>query len=51
MLAVDETEAVSARYPALGLPATFLISEDGRVVAKLFGGATEDTFEAFLLHL
>jgi thiol-disulfide isomerase/thioredoxin len=51
LLAIDETGAVSQKYPALGLPATFLISEDGRVIAKLFGGASEETFDQFLRHL
>ena len=48
LLTIDETDAVAEKYPALGLPATFLISPEGRVVGKLFGGATEETFEAFL---
>lgn len=48
LLAIDETGQVSAHYPALGLPSTFLISAEGRIVAKLFGGASEATFEEFL---
>jgi thiol-disulfide isomerase/thioredoxin len=48
LLAVDETGQVNAHYPALGLPSTFLISPEGRIVAKLFGGASEATFEEFL---
>ena len=51
LLAVDESGEVSIKYPALGLPATFLISPQGRVVAKLFGGASEKTFEDFLRFL
>lgn len=48
LLAVDESGEVSGKYPALGLPASFLISPEGRVIAKLFGGANEATFEEFL---
>lgn len=51
LLAIDESGEVSSKYPALGLPATFLISSDGRVIAKLFGGASEETFEDFLSYL
>ncbi|MDH3729742.1 MAG: TlpA family protein disulfide reductase [Acidimicrobiia bacterium] len=48
LLAIDESGEVSGKYPALGLPATFLISPEGRVIAKLFGGASEASFEEFL---
>lgn len=51
LLAIDESGQVSGKYPALGLPATFLISSEGRVIAKLFGGASEATFEEFLGYL
>jgi len=50
-LAFDETNSVSDLYPVLGLPATFLITADGEVAAKLFGGSTIETFEQFLGHL
>ena len=47
-LGIDETDRVQELYPALGLPATFLISDDGRILGQLFGGASEATFEEFV---
>lgn len=50
-LGIDERNRVPELYPALGLPATFFISEDGRVTGRLFGGASEETFESFIAGL
>ncbi len=50
-LGIDETGLVAQMYPALGLPATFLITPDQQVVGRLFGGASEQTFEEFLTNL
>jgi thiol-disulfide isomerase/thioredoxin len=47
-LGIDETNRVQELYPALGLPATFLISDDGRILGQLIGGAGEATFEEFV---
>lgn len=48
----DEKNEVNDTYRPLGLPATFLISGDGIIVKRLFGGITEESlqadFEAFL---
>lgn len=41
-LAVDEGDAVGARYPSPGLPATFFIDGDGQVVRIVYGGVTQE---------
>ncbi len=37
----DDENVVDAGYAPLGLPATYLISADGEIVERLFGGLTE----------
>ncbi|MEX0826992.1 MAG: TlpA disulfide reductase family protein [Acidimicrobiia bacterium] len=41
-LAVDEDDAVGARYPSPGLPATFFVDGDGQLVRIVYGGVTQD---------
>lgn len=50
-LAVDETDAVMGDYVYFGLPATFLINEDGRIIRSVFGGVDEPLIEALVLEL
>ncbi len=50
-LGFDETDRVNVGYPHFGLPATFLISEDGRVVERVFGEVTESQIDALLAGL
>ncbi len=45
----DEKNEVNDTYRPLGLPATFLISADGVIVKRLFGGVTEESLEADLV--
>jgi len=40
-LAIDESDAVSNQYPSPGLPTTFFISTDGRIIYTVYGGVTE----------
>ncbi|MGI9609539.1 MAG: TlpA family protein disulfide reductase [Acidimicrobiia bacterium] len=40
-LAYDDEAQVANGYPVLGMPATFLISADGRVVKTIFGSVDE----------
>jgi thiol-disulfide isomerase/thioredoxin len=40
-LAIDESDRVGRRYPSPGLPATYLISEDGMLLRTVFGGLDE----------
>lgn len=42
-LAVDERDEVNRDYQPLGLPATFLISPEGDIVDRVFGGVTEES--------
>ncbi len=41
----DDDNVVDAGYAPLGLPATYLISADGEIVERLFGGLTEQQIE------
>ncbi len=40
-LAIDESERVGRRYPSPGLPATFFISSEGRIVRTVYGTVDE----------
>jgi thiol-disulfide isomerase/thioredoxin len=40
-LAIDLADEVARLYPAFGLPATFLIDTDGRIVRTLYGQLSE----------
>lgn len=42
-LAVDDSGTMDRLYPSPGLPSTFFISTDGRIVRILFGGVTSET--------
>jgi thiol-disulfide isomerase/thioredoxin len=42
-LAFDEDDVVADAYPALGLPATFFIDDDGGIAQRHFGPLTEET--------
>jgi thiol-disulfide isomerase/thioredoxin len=50
-LAIDERNQVGRRYPSFGLPATFLIDEEGRIVRTVYGQVSEAQIEAFLQSL
>ncbi len=50
-LAVDETDGLMGDYPYFGLPATFLISSEGRIIRSVFGGINESLIEALVLEL
>jgi cytochrome c biogenesis protein CcmG/thiol:disulfide interchange protein DsbE len=50
-LAIDETGIVAARYPFLGLPTTWLIDSDGRIVRQISGAMTLDFIEEVLEDL
>ena len=41
----DEDDQVADGYPALGMPATFLISSEGVVVGVVYGGVTADAID------
>ena len=41
----DEDDQVADGYPALGMPATFLISSEGVVVDVVYGGVTADAID------
>lgn len=47
-LAIDEAERVGRRYPAPGLPATFLISSRGEIVRTIFGQLDEAQIDELL---
>lgn len=47
-LAIDEAERVGRRYPAPGLPATFLISAEGEIVRTVFGQLDEAQIDELL---
>ncbi|MEX2322484.1 MAG: TlpA disulfide reductase family protein [Acidimicrobiia bacterium] len=40
-LAIDEADRVARRYPAFGLPATYLISSDGTIAQVFYGLMSE----------
>lgn len=50
-LAVDERDEVNNSYQPLGLPATFLISTEGDIVQRVFGGVTEESLAETLSDL
>jgi len=41
-LAIDEADRVGRRYPSPGLPATYFISAEGRIVRTVFGQVDEE---------
>ncbi|OFW66471.1 MAG: hypothetical protein A2Z12_05445 [Actinobacteria bacterium RBG_16_68_21] len=45
-LAIDEPGSVARKYPSPGLPTTFFISTDGRIVRVLYGGLTREQVSA-----
>lgn len=47
-LAIDESDRVGRRYPSPGLPATFFISSEGRIVKTVFGGLDEDDVDGYI---
>ncbi len=47
-LAYDETDRVNVAYPHFGLPATFVITPDRRVVSKYFGGVSESQIDEMI---
>ena len=47
-LAIDETERISELYPTFGLPATFLISSEGRIVAVVQGEVIEAQIDGLI---
>jgi thiol-disulfide isomerase/thioredoxin len=44
----DERGGVSRAYPTSGLPATFVISGDGALIATVFGRLTEDDIQGLV---
>jgi thiol-disulfide isomerase/thioredoxin len=50
-LAIDETGIVAARYPFIGLPTSWLIDSDGRIVRQITGAVTLDFIEELLEEL
>jgi thiol-disulfide isomerase/thioredoxin len=50
-LAVDDADRVARRYPSPGLPATYLISADGRVTRIVYGAVREAQIEALIEDL
>jgi thiol-disulfide isomerase/thioredoxin len=49
-LGVDADRLVIDTYPYIGLPTTYLIGADGRVVRQIQGQVTKAQLEAFLQH-
>ncbi len=47
-LAYDETDEITSAYPHFGLPATYVISPDRRVVSRYFGGVDEAQIDQLL---
>ena len=47
-LAIDETDIVNVAYPHFGLPATFLIAEDGTIASQVFGEVVESEIDSLL---
>jgi cytochrome c biogenesis protein CcmG, thiol:disulfide interchange protein DsbE len=50
-LAIDEADRVARRYPAFGLPATYLISSDGRIARVVYGLMSEQQIAEALAAL
>lgn len=50
-LAIDEADRVARRYPAFGLPATFLIAGDGTLARTVYGPMDEDDIAEMLAQL
>jgi thiol-disulfide isomerase/thioredoxin len=50
-LAIDETGKVSDAYPSPGLPATFLITTDGRIARVLYGQLTEEKVDTAIAEV
>ncbi len=47
-LGFDETDRVNVAYPHFGLPATFLIGQDGTLAGRVFGEVTEAQIDELL---
>lgn len=47
-LAIDETGIVAARYPFFGLPTSWLIDSEGRIIRQISGAVTLDFIEELL---
>ncbi len=50
-IGADEADRVSRAYPAPGLPATYLISGDGRIVDVVYGLLTPEHIESLIAAL
>jgi thiol-disulfide isomerase/thioredoxin len=50
-IGADEADRVSRSYPAVGLPATFLISSDGKILDVIYGLMTSDQIESVIARL
>jgi thiol-disulfide isomerase/thioredoxin len=50
-LGADTTGVIEAQYPSPGLPATFLISGDGRIVGTYFGLMSPDVIDRLVAEL
>ncbi|HSM01672.1 MAG TPA: TlpA disulfide reductase family protein [Acidimicrobiia bacterium] len=50
-LAIDEDDDVGDRYPSPGLPATFFIDRNRRVVKVVFGAVTQEQVEGLITEL
>jgi thiol-disulfide isomerase/thioredoxin len=48
LIGFDENDEVGPAFRAPGLPATYLISPDGRIVKRILGQMTEDSIDADL---
>ena len=50
-LGADATGIIEERYPSPGLPATFLISGDGRIIGTYFGLMTPEVIDSLIAGL
>jgi thiol-disulfide isomerase/thioredoxin len=50
-LAIDNADRVARRYPSPGLPATYLISSEGRVIRIVYGQIREAQIEVLIEQL
>ena len=48
-LAFDEDGIVIDGYPTFGMPATFLISEDGVILSRRIGELSDEQIDSFIL--
>jgi thiol-disulfide isomerase/thioredoxin len=47
-IAIDETETVNVAFPHFGLPATFVIGQDGTIANQVFGEIIESEIDSLL---